>query len=59
MADLGDVDPTGRGERRVSAGCAGLSPHDEATSSLLVATADVALSMAKRAGRNRVVAAQV
>ena len=41
----------------VSAGCASLVGDAEATPAELVARADVALSMAKRSGRNRVVAA--
>jgi two-component system cell cycle response regulator len=40
----------------VSAGCAALS-DDEPTTAALLRTADVALSMAKRGGRDRVVAA--
>jgi PleD family two-component response regulator len=40
----------------VSAGCAELDPAD-ATRESLLRTADVALFMAKRAGRDRVVAA--
>jgi diguanylate cyclase (GGDEF)-like protein len=40
----------------VSAGCAAL-PDDEPTAEALLRTADVALSMAKRGGRDRVVAA--
>ncbi len=41
---------------RVSAGCAEIDPADP-TKEALLRTADVALSMAKRSGRNRVVAA--
>jgi PleD family two-component response regulator len=40
----------------VSAGCAALD-DEEPTSGALLRTADVALSMAKRGGRDRVVAA--
>lgn len=41
----------------ISAGCASLLPGDEGSAAQLLAAADVALNMAKRAGRNRVVSA--
>lgn len=41
----------------ISAGCAGLLPGDEGGAAQLLAAADVALNMAKRSGRNRVVSA--
>ena len=42
----------------VSAGCASLLPDDDGGAAELLAAADVALNMAKRAGRNRVVSAR-
>jgi diguanylate cyclase (GGDEF)-like protein len=60
LADLADVPVNGDDGTRlpvtVSAGCAALD-ESEPTREQLLRTADVALFMAKRAGRNRVVAA--
>jgi diguanylate cyclase (GGDEF)-like protein len=56
LASASDADPDVP-HLTVSAGCACLAGAVDATPADLVARADVALSMAKRSGRNRVVAA--